>query len=297
MTEKLIEKLPFKDLVIRDDWNSRTLDMESSGTDDQSFSDLVQSISEKGQEQPVKVRPIKGGKYELVAGFRRAHALLVVAENRLEKNPTIRAIVREMTDIEAIEANALENAQEPLRPADKCFSIGRLSDALSATGKDLDQATLATRVGMSQGFASKMLTIWKGLTKTRFAEWRAMKAPIPYPKVVEIAKLRGTEQTEAWVEATRPATEPTESSKKKKKLEKLCKEAERVGAIIGRLERAECIKLTNAAGIAEAMWGDVEGLTPTMFKKITDSCSAGYTAATKVTSEPVGDGDDDDGEE
>jgi ParB family chromosome partitioning protein len=73
-----------------------------SGTDD--LGDLVQSISEHGQQIPILVRPHpeKSDRYQMAFGHRRLRA---VAELGLK----VRAIVRELTDTELVIAQGKEN--------------------------------------------------------------------------------------------------------------------------------------------------------------------------------------------
>lgn len=67
--------------------------------------ELAGSIKELGILQPLLVRPIKGGKYELVAGERRYRAAKLL---NLEEVPVV---VRELTDIESVQVALLENLQ------------------------------------------------------------------------------------------------------------------------------------------------------------------------------------------
>ena len=70
------------------------------------FSELVESIKQKGVIEPIIVRPVKGvDPYEIVAGERRYKASV---EAKLE---TIPAIVRELTDDEAYDFMLIENLQ------------------------------------------------------------------------------------------------------------------------------------------------------------------------------------------
>ena len=82
-----------------------------------SLEELAQSIRERGVLEPIVVRP-KDGKFEIVMGERRYRA------TRLAGLTTIPAIVREMTDEEAVADALLENVQrEDLNPVDRARAI------------------------------------------------------------------------------------------------------------------------------------------------------------------------------
>jgi ParB family transcriptional regulator, chromosome partitioning protein len=84
----------------------------------QAMHDLVKSIEQHGILQPIIVRPVEDGKYELVAGERRFQAARTV---QLECVP---AVVRQMTDIEAFELALSENLQrEDLNPVEETEGI------------------------------------------------------------------------------------------------------------------------------------------------------------------------------
>ena len=82
--------------------------------------DLVDSVKEKGVLEPVLVRPV-GGRYELVVGSRRFEAAKIAG---LKK---ITAIVRPMTDEEAIIVSLVENIQRrDIEPEEEYDAISAL---------------------------------------------------------------------------------------------------------------------------------------------------------------------------
>lgn len=88
--------------------------------DSNSFELLLASISAKGIQQPLLVRPV-GRSYELVAGQRR-----LMAAQRLEL-PEVPVVIRELDDTEALEAAIIENlTREDLNPVDETDSILQL---------------------------------------------------------------------------------------------------------------------------------------------------------------------------
>ncbi|MBD2249541.1 ParB/RepB/Spo0J family partition protein [Nostoc sp. FACHB-888] len=96
----------------------------------QAMHELVESIKQHGILQPLLVRPQKDGKYELVAGERRFRGAKTA---QLEFVP---AVIREMTDVEALELALSENLQrEDLNPIEETESI------VALLGLKLNQTT------------------------------------------------------------------------------------------------------------------------------------------------------------
>ncbi|MHC5771267.1 MAG: ParB/RepB/Spo0J family partition protein [Nostoc sp.] len=86
--------------------------------DPQALKELVSSVKQHGILQPLLVRPIGGGKYELVAGERRLRAGL---EAELEVVPVV---VRELSDDQAFQLALIENLQrEDLNPVEETEGI------------------------------------------------------------------------------------------------------------------------------------------------------------------------------
>jgi ParB family transcriptional regulator, chromosome partitioning protein len=86
--------------------------------DPQALKELVSSVKQHGILQPLLVRPIGGGKYELVAGERRYRAGL---EAELEVVPVV---VRELSDDQAFQLALIENLQrEDLNPVEETEGI------------------------------------------------------------------------------------------------------------------------------------------------------------------------------
>lgn len=92
--------------------------------------ELAADIRENGVLQPVLVRPTADGRYELVAGERRLRA------SRLAEQPTIPAVVREMSDLEARMHGLRENLQ---REDLNAYEVARA--VLDLTALQLDRPT------------------------------------------------------------------------------------------------------------------------------------------------------------
>jgi ParB family chromosome partitioning protein len=107
--------------------------------DESALAELAASIREHGVLQPILVRPLPEGRYQLIAGERRWRA------SKLAGHATIPALVEEIDDETALEISIIENLQrEDLSPLDEAtmydrmihqhgYSIRKLADKL---GKD-----------------------------------------------------------------------------------------------------------------------------------------------------------------
>lgn len=101
--------------------------------DDDGMNELVDSIKTRGLIQPILVRPIEDGKYEMVSGHRRKRAFEIAG---IEK---ISARVQELTKDEAILAMVDSNLQrEEILPSEKGFAYKMRLDAMNRQGKRSD---------------------------------------------------------------------------------------------------------------------------------------------------------------
>jgi ParB family chromosome partitioning protein len=99
--------------------------------------------------QPVIVRPVPGGTYELVAGERRWRAAQLAG---LERIP---ALVRERDDAQTLEVALVENmAREDLNPVEEARAIAALVEELELTREQVGR-----RVGRSRVAVSNLLRI------------------------------------------------------------------------------------------------------------------------------------------
>jgi ParB family transcriptional regulator, chromosome partitioning protein len=104
---------------------------------EESLSDLSRSIKERGVIQPLIVRPLEGGRYEVVAGERRWRAA------KMAGVVTVPVIVRNLSDSESLEIALIENLQrENLNPLDTAEAYDTLIQRFSYTHEDL-----AKRIG------------------------------------------------------------------------------------------------------------------------------------------------------
>jgi len=110
---------------------------------------LAASIEASGVVQPLLVRPLPDGSYELVAGERRWRA---AQQAGLEKVP---AVVRDQAETERLQAALIENmVREDLNPVEEARACDSLLNELSLSKEDL-----ARRVGRSRPSISNLIRL------------------------------------------------------------------------------------------------------------------------------------------
>jgi ParB family transcriptional regulator, chromosome partitioning protein len=110
---------------------------------------LAASIEASGVVQPLLVRPLADGSYELVAGERRWRA---AQEAGLEKVP---AVVRDQAEAERLQAALIENmVREDLNPVEEARACAALIEDLG-----LSKENLARRVGRSRPAVSNLIRL------------------------------------------------------------------------------------------------------------------------------------------
>ena len=110
---------------------------------DESMTEMVSSVKERGVLSPVLVRPMLDGGYQMVSGHRRKMAA------ELAELPTVPCIVRELTDDEAVIIMVDSNLQrEQVLPSEKAFAYKMKLDAMKRQGQrsDLTLSPVATKL-------------------------------------------------------------------------------------------------------------------------------------------------------
>jgi ParB family transcriptional regulator, chromosome partitioning protein len=117
--------------------------------DDAALEDLAASIREHGVMQPILVRPIAGGRFEIVAGERR---WLAAKRAGLAEVP---ALVKAVPDQQALALALIENIQrEDLNPLEQANGIHRLIDEFGLTHE-----AAAKAVGRSRSAVTNLLRL------------------------------------------------------------------------------------------------------------------------------------------
>jgi ParB family chromosome partitioning protein len=117
--------------------------------DPQSIAELGDSIKAQGLIQPILVRPVENGKYEIIAGERRWRAA------QLAGLPKVPVVIRAVPDKSALAMALIENIQrEDLNPLEEAAGIQRLVDEFEMTHE-----TAAQAVGRSRSAVTNLLRL------------------------------------------------------------------------------------------------------------------------------------------
>ena len=117
--------------------------------DEASLAELAESIRARGVIQPVIVRPVDGGRYEILAGERRWRAA------RMAGQQNVPALVREVPDEVALGIGLIENIQrEDLNPIEESNGLKRLIDEFHLTHEEVARA-----VGRSRAAVTNLLRL------------------------------------------------------------------------------------------------------------------------------------------
>ncbi len=117
--------------------------------DEVQLAELAQSIAASGVVQPIVVRALGEGRYQLVTGERRWLA------SRKADKATIPAIVRQVSDEQAMEMTIVENLQRAdLNPMEQARAYQRLSQDFRMT-----QEQMATRTGKERASVANFLRL------------------------------------------------------------------------------------------------------------------------------------------
>ena len=117
--------------------------------DEKALTELAESIKEHGLIQPILVRPLIGGGYQIVAGERRYRAC------RMAGLTEVPVTIRELTDEETMELALIENLQrENLNPLEEALGYKSLMEEYS-----FSQEQVAKAVGKSRSAVANTLRL------------------------------------------------------------------------------------------------------------------------------------------
>jgi ParB family chromosome partitioning protein len=152
--------------------------------DEGSLYELAESIKSQGVMQPVLVRPLNAGRYEIIAGERRYRAA------RLAGLEAIPVIVKDVPDEAAAVMALIENIQrENLNPLEEAQGLKRLTDEFALTHEQAAQA-----VGRSRSAASNLLRL---LSLTEPVQQMLMSGDIEMGHARALLGLTGAQQIAA----------------------------------------------------------------------------------------------------
>jgi ParB family transcriptional regulator, chromosome partitioning protein len=122
-----------------------------SHVDDEKLAELAASITANGVVQPVLVRPLTNGRFQLIAGERRWRA------SQRAGKATIPAILRQVSDEQAMEITIVENLQRAdLNPMEQARAFERLAREFHMT-----QEQMAQRTGKDRASVANFLRLLK----------------------------------------------------------------------------------------------------------------------------------------
>ncbi len=160
--------------------------------DQDALAELAESIKGQGVMQPILVRPVAGGRYEIIAGERRWRAA------RIAGLGTVPALVREVPDRQALAVALIENIQrEDLNPLEAATGIQRLIQEFGMT-----HAQAAEAVGRSRSGVTNLLRLLELAPPVRellqegridMGHARALLV-LPAVRQVELARLAAAKQ-------------------------------------------------------------------------------------------------------
>jgi ParB/RepB/Spo0J family partition protein len=149
--------------------------------------ELSRSIAQKGVLEPILVRPHPNGggaTYEIVAGERRFRAATIAAVE------TVPCIVRELSDVEALEVQAIENLQrDDLHPLEEADGYAAL---MKEAGWDVQQ--IAQRIGKSDRYVYDRLKLLQLTPKLKAA---FLDGEITVGHAILLARLSAADQERA----------------------------------------------------------------------------------------------------
>ncbi len=181
-----LKEIPLKDIVISKTNPRKTFD-------EASIEELAQSIFEKGVLQPIVVRKNGApGKYEIVCGERRYRAS--IKAQVLNKNlTTIPAVIRELTNEEALELQIIENLQrKDVHPMEEAVAFKGLIDL-----KKFDVHEIAKRIGKGATYVAQRLKLNDLIEQFQKAFYQDR---MNLTDAMKLCKLAAADQKEIWKE-------------------------------------------------------------------------------------------------
>jgi ParB family chromosome partitioning protein len=180
--------------------------------DEEKLAELADSIRAQGVVQPVVVRPVGEGEYELIAGERRWRAA------QLAKIDDIPAVVRDVPDEASVAMALIENIQrEDLNPLEEATALRRLIDDFQMTHQEAADA-----VGRSRAAVSNLLRLLelmqevKDMIDMRLIEMGHARALLSLDETLQLQAAREVVRRRLSVRATESLARRLQQSSKKK---------------------------------------------------------------------------------
>ena len=180
--------------------------------DEEKLAELADSIRAQGVVQPIVVRPVGEGEYELIAGERRWRAAQLAGIDEIP------AVVRDVPDEVSVAMALIENIQrEDLNPLEEATALRRLIDDFQMT-----QQEAADAVGRSRPAVSNLLRLLelmqevKDLIDTRRIEMGHARALLSLDDTLQVQAAREVVRKQLSVRETENLVRRLQQSMKKK---------------------------------------------------------------------------------
>jgi ParB family chromosome partitioning protein len=180
--------------------------------DEEKLGELADSIRAQGIVQPIVVRPLGAGQYELIAGERRWRAAQIAEIN------DIPAVIRDVPDEASVAMALIENIQrEDLNPLEEATALRRLIDDFEMTHQEAADA-----VGRSRAAVSNLLRLLellqevKDMIDMRLIEMGHARALLSLDDDLQVQAAREVVHKRLSVRETENLVRRLQQSKKKK---------------------------------------------------------------------------------
>ncbi|MCX6784630.1 MAG: ParB/RepB/Spo0J family partition protein, partial [Candidatus Komeilibacteria bacterium] len=135
--------------------------------------ELIESIKHYGILQPLLVRKLAAGGYQLIAGERRLRAAKMIGL------PTVPVIVKDVDDQDDLALSLIENLQrQDLNPMEEAEGLGRLMEEFNLT-----QEEVASKIGKKRSTVANLLRLLD-LPEEIQEALRAAKITLSHAKVI-----------------------------------------------------------------------------------------------------------------
>ncbi len=224
-----------------------------------SLEELAASIKAQGLIQPISVRPVGGGRYEIIAGERRWRACQIAGLAELP------VLVRDIPDDAALAMSLIENIQrENLNPLEEAAGLQRLIDEFNMTHQQAADA-----VGRSRSATTNLLRLLQlakpaqDMLMAGDIEMGHARALLPLPKseqgrvaALVVDKGWSVRETERLVaRELNPPAKKANAKQANRDLERLEEElADNLGAVV------KIAANRKGAGILSVRFGSLEQL-------------------------------------
>ena len=188
-----VEDIPI-DLI--DDFPNHPFKVRMDGT----MARLVESVGQYGVLEPCLIRPKQDGRYEMVAGHRRKEACIMA------DCPSIRCIVQEMTDDQAVIIMVDSNLhREETLPSEKAFAYKMKLDAMKRQGLRTDLTSDPLGQKLKGKYSIEILAEEAAESKTQVQ--RYIRLTYLIPEILEMVDNSVLKEKDKLQIALRPAVE------------------------------------------------------------------------------------------